>query len=108
MLDMIRSAALEGYIKNKYGAYLENNDFSAKLNTQERYLKICATLAGETSQTHFDIDEFEIVPTDGGSDKDKSLIVRKITCDKPWLQKLATDFLLNKPLKLPSFVASAL
>ncbi len=107
MLDMIRSAALEGYIKHKYGAYLENNDFSAKLNTQERYLKICATLAGETSQTHFDIDEFEIVPADDGG-KEKFLIVRKITCDKPWLQKLATDFLLDTPIQLPSFVASAL
>ena len=61
MLDKIRSAALEGYIKNKYSSYFENRDFSATLNTTEKYLKIKATLAGEDSQTVLDIENFRPV-----------------------------------------------
>ena len=104
MLDKIRSAALEGYIKNKYGAYFENRDFSATLNTSDCYLKIKATLAGEDSLTILDIENFEIVSNDDG----KSLIVHKVFSNKAWIQKLAEDFLLEKPLKLPSFIAGAL
>ncbi len=104
MLDKIRSAALEGYIKNKYGSYFENRDFSATLNTSECYLNIKATLAGEDSQTIINIEKFDIEKTEDG----KNLIVRKVSANKVWLQKLAEDFLLNKPIKLPSFVAGAL
>ncbi|MBO5254808.1 MAG: hypothetical protein J6B07_03180 [Opitutales bacterium] len=104
MLDKIRSAALEGYIKNKYSSYFENRDFSATLNTTEKYLKIKATLAGEDSQTVLDIENFEIIDIEEG----KALIVKKVSSNRVWIQKIAEDFLLGKPIKLPSFVASAL
>lgn len=104
MLDKIRSAALEGYIKNKYSSYFENRDFSATLNTTEKYLKIKATLAGEDSQTVIDIENFEIIDIEEG----KALIVKKVSSNRVWIQKIAEDFLLEKPIKLPSFVASAL
>ena len=104
MLDKIRSAALEGYIKNKYSSYFENRDFSATLNTTEHYLKIKATLAGEDFQTIIDIENFEIIDIEEG----KALIVKKVSSNRIWIQKIAEDFLLEKPIKLPSFVASAL
>ncbi len=104
MLDKIRSAALEGYIKNKYGSFFANGDFSATLNTTERFLKLRATLAGEDAQTTFDIESFEIVASENG----KELIVRKVSSNRLWLQQLAEKFLLDKPVKLPSFVAGAL
>ncbi len=104
MLDKIRSAALEGYIKNKYGAFFANGDFSATLNTTERFLKLRATLAGEETQTTFDIESFEIIASENG----KELIVRKVSSNRQWLQQLAENFLLDKPVKLPSFVAGAL
>ncbi len=104
MLDKIRSAALEGYVRNKYGAYLQSNDFTADLNTRDCYLKIGATLAGEDSRIEFSIDKFEIRDVESG----KVLIARAISCNKPWLLKLAEDKLLNKAVKLPSFVAGAL
>ncbi len=104
MLDKIRSAALEGYVKNKYGAYFANGDFSASLNTKECFLKLRATLLGEDSQTTFDIEKFEIVAAEDG----KKLIVHKVSSNRQWAQKLAEDFLLEKPITLPSFVAGAL
>ncbi|MBE6413059.1 MAG: hypothetical protein E7035_00725 [Verrucomicrobiaceae bacterium] len=104
MLDKIRSAALEGYVKNKFSSYFENKDFSADLNTTDCYLNISCTLAGEDSQTIINIEKFELVKTDDGKD----LIVRKITSNKLWIQRLAEDYLLNKPVSLPSFIAGAL
>lgn len=106
MLDKIRSAALSGYVKNKFGGYLENGDFSAELNTSEGWLKISATLAGETSPTTFDILKFDLQTAENG--KDKMLLVRAVASNRLWLQKLAEDKLVNKPVLLPSFVSGAL
>ena len=105
MLDKIKSAALEGYIKNKFGAYISNGDFKAELDTSAKSLKITATLAGEQSQTVVNVEQFEIVSLEG---KEKALVVRKISSNKAWLQKLGEDIVVGKELKLPSFVASAL
>ena len=104
MLDKIRSAALEGYIRNKFGGYLQGGDFSADLNTEEKFLKLAATLAGEDSRTEFNIDEFEIRDAGDG----KFLVVRRVSGNRQWLVKLAEDKLVGKPVKLPSFVAGAL
>lgn len=105
MLDKIRSAALAGYVKNKFGEYLENGDFTADLNTAEGTLKISATLAGETSPTTFDILKFDIEDAEGGG---KLLLVREVDSNRLWLRKLAQDKLVGKPVALPSFVAGAL
>ncbi len=106
MLDKIRSAALEGYVKNKFGEYIQGGDFSAELNTSECFLKIAATLAGEESRTIFNIEKFELQTLENG--KDKNLVVREISCNRPWLKKLAENYLLDKPVSLPSFIAGAL
>ena len=105
MLDRIKSAALSGYIKKKYYSYFANEDFSAQLNSQEGSLKFAFTLAGEDSQTIVAIEKFEIVPFEEGS---KALVAKKISSNRLWIQKIAEDFLLEKPMKLPSIVAGAL
>lgn len=105
MLDKIKSAALEGYVKNKYGSYFSNGDFKAELDTTEKTLKITATLAGEDVKTVINIQKFEIVDLGG---KDKALVVKEFSSSKAWVQKLGEDMLVGKELKLPSFVASAL
>lgn len=104
MLDRIKSVALEGYIRNKFGDYLQDGDFSADLNTDEKFLKLAATLAGEDFRTEFNIDKFEIRESGDA----KFLVVRRVSGNRQWLVKLANDYLVGYPVELPSFIAAAL
>jgi len=114
MLDKIKSMALEGFLKKRFGKYFENGDVKVSLNSEARSCSFSATLAGEPSRITVTISKFEIIGATDTPDEyaapspEKFLCVRELECDRKWLECALKDYLVGAKIKLPSFIAGAL
>jgi len=104
MLDKFKSLALEGYIKNKFPEYLENGEISVDLKTSEARCAFTARLAGEASPVSIEVKHYDVAEKNG----EKFLRVTEVSSDRKWLENLLRQFLQNRDIKLPSFMADAL
>ena len=103
IFDKFKSAALEGFLKNKFSSYFENGDVSVDLNTSKATCVFRAMLAGESERTCIEVLKFEVV-----GDTEKKLVIREVKCDKKWLDRALNDHLKDREIALPSFMANAL
>ncbi len=103
-LDKFKSMALEGYLKKHFSKYLQDEAVSVSLDTENSSCVFKATLAGENAPITVNVKKFEIV----GKDADKFLVITDVESDRIWLNNLLGDYLKNREIKLPSFMASAL
>lgn len=103
-LDKFKSMALEGYLKKRFSKYLQDDAVSVCLDSENSSCIFKATLAGESAPLTINVKKFEIL----SKGADKFLVVTDLECDKPWLNSILEDYLKNREIKLPSFMASAL
>ena len=103
-LDKFKSMALEGYLKKHFSKYLQDGAVSVCLDSENSSCVFKATLAGESAPLTINVKNFKIA--DKGADK--FLVVTDVECDKLWLNNLLCDYVKNREIKLPSFMASAL
>jgi len=103
-LDNFKATAMEGYIKNKFGAYLQDGQISVELDTSNHNCSVKATLVGESQPISIDIKKYEVRSTDAG----KFLVITDVCSDRKWVDTALNNYLKNRVLKVPSFVASAI
>ena len=103
-LDKFKSMALEGYLKKHFSKYLQDGAVSVCLDSENSSCVFKATLAGESAPLTINVKNFKIA--DKGADK--FLVVTDVECDKLWLNNLLCDYVKNREIKLPSFMASVL
>ena len=66
--------------------------------------RITAVLAGETREDEIHLTRLEI-QTQGD---DTYLVVHSVTASRPWIEALANDYLVDRPIKLPPALAALL
>ncbi len=103
-MDKFKAMLLEGYLKNKFGKYIDGGALSVELDIESGKCALNVKLVGEESPVEVRIGSFSVV-LEGG---EKRLRIDEISASRRWLDMALNDALKGKPLKLPSLVASAL
>ncbi len=68
-----------------------------KLDSRARLIEMELELNGEEKPIFLQIHDYELVH----AGEELSIVVQKVSCSRPWLQKLAEDLVVGKPFAIP-------
>ena len=75
-----------------------------RIDSSQKTIDISCHLHGEPTPIQLKVESYVV---ESVGDK-KFISVRGVTCSRPWLQSLLTDFAVNRRVELPSWAAVAL
>ncbi len=91
-------AMLAGRIE-RYGRLLD-----LRIRSREKTIGAVMTLAGESDEVRIEVTRYRVVASGG----EYALVIESITTSREWLQLLLEDFLVGKPIPVPSVATLAL
>lgn len=91
-------AMLAGRIE-RYGRLLD-----LRIRSREKTIGAVLMLAGESDEVRIEVTRYRIIASGG----EHALVVESITASREWLQLLLEDFLIGKPIPVPSVATLAL
>jgi hypothetical protein len=98
MASSAAKALLAGRLE-RYGRLLD-----LRIHSRERSLSASVLLAGEREEIRLEVGRYRIIGDRGGH----ALVVERISASREWLQLALEDFLVGKPLAIPSLALLAL
>jgi hypothetical protein len=100
--DAMASNAAKAYINGRISRYGELQDL--RIESGNKRMQATCLLHGESSPITVHVDRYEITESGG----QRFIRVRACRCARPWLQNALEDFVVDRPIELPSWAASAL
>jgi hypothetical protein len=100
--DAMTSRAAQVYLNNRIARYGEVQ--LLKINSRERTMEVSCLLHGETAPITIKVENYNVDSTGAK----KYIKATTITCTRPWLQNLLTDFAQNRRVELPNWAESIL
>ena len=91
-------AMLAGRIE-RYGRLLD-----LRIRSREKTIGAVLMLAGESEEVRSEVTRYRVVASGG----EHTLVIEGIATSREWLQLLLEDFLLGKPIPVPSVATLAL
>ena len=91
-------AVLAGRIE-RYGRLLD-----LRIRSREKTIGAVLMLAGESEEVRIDVSRYRVI----ASGAEHALVIESITTSREWLQLLLEDFLVGKPIPVPSVATLAL
>ena len=102
MKDAVTSRAALAFVSRYLAPY--GTVEHLKIDSQKKTVDISCQLHGEPTPIQLKVENY-VVESEG--DK-KFISVKSVTCSRPWLQSLLTDFGVNRRVELPPWAAAAL
>jgi len=100
--DALASSAAKSYINSRISRYGELQEL--KIDSANRRMQASCLLRGETAPLTVYVDRYEI----SQRGNQRFLEVKTCRCARPWLQHALEDFVVDRPIELPPWAASAL
>lgn len=100
--DSLSSTAAKSLLASRIDRYGKLTDL--RIRSRDRTISAEVLLEGEEVPVTILIELYRIDGTSGAH----TLTVEKLTASRPWLQNLLEDFVLGKPMAVPSIVLLAL
>jgi hypothetical protein len=100
--DTLASTAVKSLLASRMQRYGKLTDL--RICSHEKTINSEFELLGEESPVSIKIERYRIIRKPGGY----KLIVEQVSTPRPWLQNLMQDFLVDKPLSVPSSILFAL
>jgi hypothetical protein len=100
--DSLASSAAKALIGGRierYGRLVE-----LRIRSREKTIGAVLQLAGEADEVRIEVTRYRVV----GSGGDHALVLESITVSREWLQLLLEDFVVGKPIPIPSMATIAL
>ena len=91
-------AMLAGRIE-RYGRLLD-----LRIRSREKTIGAVLMLAGETEEVRIEVTRYKIV----ASGPERALMIETLVASREWLQLLLEDFIVGKPIPVPSVATLAL
>lgn len=100
--DTMTSHAARLFVNNQISRYGEVKRL--KIDSRQKTVDISCLLHGEPSPIDIKVENY-LVETEG---KKKFLQANDISCSRPWLQNLLSDFAKNRRVELPGWADGVL
>lgn len=100
--DAMTSRAAQIYVNNRIVRYGEVQ--TLKINSREKTMEVACLLHGESTSITIKVENYNVDSTGAK----KYIEATAITCTRPWLQNLLTDFAQNRRVEVPSWAESIL
>jgi hypothetical protein len=100
--DAITSRAAQHYVNNQIARYGEVQIL--KIDSRGKTVEVTCLLHGEPSPIVVKVENYR-VDTDGGK---KFFLATAISCTRPWLQNLLSDFAKDRRVALPAWADGVL
>ncbi|MEO6993427.1 MAG: hypothetical protein ABI273_07350 [Lacunisphaera sp.] len=100
--DAMTSRAAQVYVNHRIARYGEVQ--LLKINSSEKTMEVSCLLHGESAPVTIKVENYHVDSTGAK----KYIAATAITCTRPWLQNLLTDFAQNRRVEVPNWAESML
>lgn len=100
--DAMTSRAAQVYVNNRIARYGEVQ--TLRINSREKTMEVSCLLHGEKDPITIKVENYNV----DSSGAKKYVEATTITCTRPWLQNLLTDFAQNRRVEVPNWAESIL
>lgn len=100
--DSLASSAAKSLLAGKIDRYGRLTDL--RIHSRERRIYVEVLLSGEKEEISIEVTRYRI----SGKSGEHQITLEEVACSRQWLQLLLEDFLIGKPLPVPSVALIAL
>lgn len=91
--------ALLGGRVERYGKLLD-----LRIRSRDKTISAVLLLAGDSEELRLEITRYRVIASGG----DHALVIEEVTASRDWLRLLLEDFVVGKPVPIPSVATMAL
>jgi hypothetical protein len=100
--DSLASSAAKAMLAGRVERYGRLLDL--RIRSREKTIGAVLMLAGESDEVRIEVTRYRIIASGG----EHALVIESITASREWLQLMLEDFLVGKPIPVPSVATLAL